>query len=144
MNSKRWFQIVLAVASLLPLVTGFTAAFFGINGQAAVFGYDKPITGDDPTLVFIDFAFRFASGLWFALVFQIWYLIPRFETETTWLRFIVLSIFVGGFARATSAMVFGIPDLPGARYFYVIAFVVELLLVPLLAVWQARLVRSRS
>jgi len=119
---KRSLQIVLYVASLIPLAYGLHGMFVGPAGLMLA----EHVT---PSL---DSQYRFLSVYYISLAPIIWYLVPTIERQTTLFRIIIMILFVGGLARLYSYFTIGAPAIN-----FVGGMVLELSL-PVLLLWQAK------
>jgi Domain of unknown function (DUF4345) len=95
----------------------------------------KTLPGDSsevmPTL---DSEYRFINAFWFSIAPIIWSTLPRVEKETTKLRLIMGIVFAGGLARLVSWRRTGRP-----HPVFLGAIAIELVGMPIMAVWQNRL-----
>ncbi len=124
---RRFLQLAVAIACLVPLTAGGAGVMQGpgfIEGGFA---------GAAPDL---DSHFRYLSGLLLGIGLVFLAYIPRIERRSE--VFAVLSgmVVVGGLARLAAVDVQQPPSTG-----IVLALVMELLVVPLLFVWQRRLAR---
>jgi hypothetical protein len=121
-TERRWLQIVVALASLVPIFGGVAGVLLG---PAMI---DLAGAATD-----IDSHYRYLSGLLFGI--GIGFATTVFQIETRGARFRVLAAFVvcGGFARLLSLILHGAPGKP-----MLFGLVMELLVTPALVVWQAR------
>lgn len=117
---RRLLQVVVATLCLSPL--GFGA--FGILHPPA-FGGAAPIG--------IDSQFRYLSGIFLGLGIMAASCVPRIEAMTARFRWVVLLVVIGGVARLHGFVVAGAPE--GAQFY---AVFVELVLTPLVGLWQRR------
>ena len=120
-------QAVVAVAALVPLTMGAASIVWG---PAILSGVEEPVPRD------LDSHFRYLSGIFFLVGCLFLICVHRIERKTTLFRLLGALIIAGGLARALSAIEYGLPS-TGHR----IGLVIELGLVPLLLVWQARVAR---
>lgn len=120
--SRRLLQLTLLLLSLSPL--GFGA--LGMVRGAAWLG-DNASTN-------LDSHFRYLSGIFFGLGLALLSCIPRIERMTIRFRWIAALVVVGGLARLGGVIA---GDVPGRGH--VVGLGLELVVTPLLVVWQARL-----
>jgi hypothetical protein len=119
--SRRLLQLSLLVLSLSPL--GFGAMGM-IHGAGWLGG-----GGAD-----LDSHFRYLSGIFFGLGLALLSCIPRIETMTVRFRWIAALVVIGGLARLGGMIAAGVPG-PG----HVVGLGLELVVTPLLALWQSSL-----
>jgi hypothetical protein len=81
---------------------------------------------------------RYLSGLLFAIGLTFWMSVPDIERHQARFRLLAAIVFAGGLARL-AGLLHGTPDLPMQ-----LALVMELLVTPLLCLWQARVARHHS
>ena len=127
MIERRLLQIVLLVLSLSPLGFGATGMLRG-----AAWLNDGAAASAD-----LDSHFRYLSGIFFGLGLALLSCIPRIETMTLRFRWIAALVVIGGLARLGGLVAHGTPG-PG----HVIGLGLELVVTPLLVLWQARLARA--
>lgn len=128
--SRRLLQIALAILSLSPLVFGGLGLLYGpagLSGKLAGLPADA------------DSHFRYLSGIFFMLGVALWTIIPRIETREATIRFrwIAAAVIAGGLARGWGMLTGVTPGLG-----HQIGLAVELVLTPLVVLWQARVSRS--
>jgi hypothetical protein len=126
-TEKRLLQAATALACLVPLSMGVQS----VVGSAAVLkGVSEPLPID------LDSHFRYLSGLLLGagLVFLV--CIPRIERHRSVFLALGAIILVGGLARLLSLVELGWPG-PGHRF----GLVMELIVVPLIVLWQGRVAR---
>lgn len=122
----RLLQGVVAIACLLPLLVGGQ----GIVHGPAPFGHLADVPRD------LDSHFRYISGIFFATGLGFLSCIPHIESKGPRFRLLGGLIVVGGFARLVSLIDVGMPSRD-----HVLGLGMEILVVPLLMLWQARLAR---
>jgi hypothetical protein len=125
MSERRALQIVVALASLIPISAGVAGV---VLGPALVEVSGAPIAADSH--------FRYLSGLLLGIGLAFVTTIPRIETYTARFRALTAIVVVGGLARLLSFAVQGYPDWPMA-----LALVMELVVTPSLMLWQGRVAR---
>ena len=122
---RRLLQVAVAAACLVPLLAGGLGVLRGpvfAGGQAGTIDLDSH--------------FRYLSGLLIGIGLVFLACIPTIERRTTLFRILAAIVFVGGLSRLLSLAELGLPG-GGQRF----GLVMELGVVPLLALWQGRLAR---
>jgi hypothetical protein len=125
---RRALQAAVAVLSLIPISAGLAGVLMG----PAAFG--------DPAgswAAGLDSHVRFLSGIFLALGLVFLSTVARIERQGPRFRLAAGAVVVGGLARAWSLAVAGVPDWP-----HLAGLGMELVVVPLLVVWQARVARA--
>lgn len=89
-----------------------------------------------PVATDLDSHFRYISGIFLGVGLAFVSCIPAIETKGARMRLLAAFVVLGGLARALSILAFGMPG-PGM----VFGFAMELGVVPLLTLWQARVAR---
>jgi hypothetical protein len=117
-------QIVVAALAMIPTATGAAGLVFG-----PVF-----LGSEAPWPVDLDSHFRFLSGVFLAIGLSFLSTVPRIRERTARFRLLAALLFVGGLARLVSLAVAGAPS--GG---HIAGFAMELVGVPILVLWQARL-----
>ena len=123
---KRLLQAVMAVTLLLPL----TAALSGVLVGPHFLGRPPVIPTD------LDSHFRYISGLFLGMLLLFASCIPHVERHGPRLRMLAFMVFIGGLFRFYSLVAIGTPSLG-----HLIGLGIELVELPLILVWQARLAR---
>lgn len=119
-------QIVVAIACLVPLLTG---------GQSILHG--PGFLGHPPVVpVDLDSHFRYISGIFFAVGVAFASCVPGIERKGPRFRLLGALVIVGGLSRVVSLVAVGAPSRG-----HLFAFAMELGVVPLLLLWQAALAR---
>lgn len=126
---KRLLQAVMAVTLLLPL----SAALAGTLGGPDFLGHPPVIPTD------LDSHFRYISGLFLGMLLLFASCIPNIERHGARLRMLAFMVFIGGLFRFYSLVAIGTPS-PG----HLVGLGIELVELPLILVWQARLARRFS
>jgi hypothetical protein len=121
-RERRLLQQVVAVAALVPVVSGLSGVVFGFA-----------LTGDPTVSVSADSHFRYLSGLLLGIGLCFWSTIPAIEEKTTFFRFLTLVVVLGGLARLLGLWLTGVPSLT-----MLAALFMELLVTPALCLWQTR------
>ena len=123
---KRLLQAVMCVTLLLPL----SAALAGTLSGPHFLGHPPVIPTD------LDSHFRYISGLFLGMLLLFASCIPSVERHGARLRMLAFMVFIGGLFRFYSLVAVGVPS-PG----HLIGLGIELVELPLILVWQTRLVR---
>jgi hypothetical protein len=122
---------VIAVAGLVPVGAGLAGIMVGPRMAADWAGP----AGD----VSLDSHFRYLSGLLLGLGLLFWGAIPTIERRGELVRALTLLVFLGGLSRLASLAAVGAPDLPMR-----LAFIMELVITPLICLWQWRLEQASA
>lgn len=122
MNARRGLQIAVAVFGCVPVFAGAAGVLLG------------PGMSDDTGSASLDSHMRYLSGLLLGIGLVFWWNIPRIERIGPLFRVLTLIVVLGGLARALGVVLHGTP--PGPMLF---ALVMELVVTPLLCLWQARI-----
>ena len=120
---RRALQLVILIAGLVPVGGGGSGVLLG---QAA-FG---PWAGAGE-----DSHIRYLSGLLLAIGLIFWACIPAIERRGEIVRVLTLAVFIGGLARLGGLFAMGDPG----RMKWALAM--ELIVTPLICLWQARVAR---
>lgn len=128
-SGTRTLQAVVAVLALIPTLTGATGILLG----PGFLRLDPPWPTD------LDSHFRFLSGVFLAVGLGFYSCIPSIESKTERFRLLAALIVAGGLARLYSALLLGLPSLGHCG-----GLVMELVVVPLLVLWQGRLRQSSA
>ena len=123
---KRLLQLVVATACLVPLITGGQSILHG----PGFLGHPPVIPTD------LDSHFRYISGIFFAVGIAFASCVPGIETKGPRFRLLGALVIVGGLSRLVSLIAVGVPSKG-----HLLAFAMELGVVPLLLLWQAAFAR---
>lgn len=123
-GGKRSLQAVVAVLAVTPVATGIAGVLLGPD----FLGLDPPWPAD------LDSHFRFLSGVLLAMGLAWWSCVPGIERKTGRFRLLAFLTVTGGLARLVSLVLSGKPSTG-----HLFGLAVEVLAVPPLAAWQARL-----
>jgi len=86
----------------------------------------------------LDNQWRYLSGVYVAVSLAIWWTLPQIETRLAAIRIVSIGVMLGGVGRLISIVAIGLPDAATM----VGGLALELGVVPLLLLWQARLHRQ--
>ncbi len=117
MLERRALQVSIAIAALLPVGAGL----WGIAHPVSPGAWD-------------DNHHRYLSGLLLAIGLGYWSAMPEIEKKTARLRLLTALVVLGGVARLSGLLLGDVPTMPVAA-----ALAMELLVAPLLCLWQARM-----
>jgi nitrate reductase NapE component len=121
---RRLLQLAVALGCIVPLVAGGSGM---IEGPAMLAGMGSDAPAD------LDSHYRYLSGLLLAVGLAFATCIPAIERKTGRFRLLAFLVVVGGLGRLLSMASVGAP---GEGHMFGLAM--ELLAVPLLVLWQAR------
>ena len=121
MTERRLLQITVALGSLVPIIAGAAGI---LSGPAMVDAGGK---------VSADSHFRYLSGLLFGIGVAFITTIPGIERQTGRFRMLAGIVVAGGIGRLISLLLCGAPDAA-----MLAALAMELVVTPVLALWQAR------
>jgi hypothetical protein len=125
-SERRALQLVVAVASLIPIAAG---------AAGIVLGPVMVDAGSVPTQA--DSHYRYLSGLLLGIGFAFASTVPRIDAHTARFRLLAAIVVIGGLGRLCSLAVQGVPNRQ-----MLAALVMELGVTPALALWQARVAAS--
>lgn len=120
-------QTAVAIVGIVPVSAGLAGAILG----PAMIGGDAGVD--------LDSHFRYLSGLLLAIGLTFWALIPGIERRTVEFRLLTFLVFTGGLCRLGSLFAAGTPSPP-----MVAAFSTELVITPLLCLWQTAIRHPRT
>jgi hypothetical protein len=126
-TEKRLLQAVVVLACIVPVVGGG----YGVLRGLAMLGIGGGIGADSH--------FRYLSGLLLGIGIGFLTTVPRIETHAARFRLLAGIVVIGGLGRLLSVILTGAAD-PATLF----ALVMELVVTPLLALWQARIAREAS
>lgn len=123
-GERALLQAAVAIVCIVPL----TVSTLGIM-RGAVWLQPAPATD-------LDSHFRYLSGIFLVMGIAFLTCIPAIESRTARFRLLGAMVVGGGLARLVSLAGVGVPS-PG----HVLGLGIELIVVPLLMLWQARVAR---
>ena len=126
-RERRMLQVAIFVAACVSVIAGVGGMIAGIS----VF----PSLGDAS----LDSHFRYLSGLLCGLGLIFWMILPTIEQQAATVRALTFMVVLGGFARLISMAFVATPSLPMQ-----LALVMELIVTPLLCLWQTRIARMSA
>jgi hypothetical protein len=120
---KRLLQLAILIGGIVPVSAGIEGALLGTR-----------LLGDYPGRG-ADSHFRYMSGLLLGIGLIMWGCIPTIERRATIVRTITAIVVLGGLARLYGWIAVGDPG--KIRW----ALVMELVVTPLICLWQTRIAR---
>ena len=132
------FQLLILLLAVICFVPGGASAFGGLNGSAALGGGEAIFAADSVLRGFADNQYRFGFGVFFSQGLVLLFFLTNIKQHSNLFRFVALALFIGGLARVSNILEFGIvdPQVIGPT-------VIELVIVPLLALWHVRIANSK-
>ncbi len=122
-GGRQALQVAVTLLSLIPISTGAAGVLLGpefLNGGE----------GGTPSL---DSHFRYLSGIFLGVGFAFWSTVPAIERRGARFRLLAAFVVAGGLGRLLSLVMAGLPST-----LHVAGLFMELGVVPLLVLWQAR------
>jgi hypothetical protein len=127
-TERQALQVAVALLALVPVAAGLA----GVLRGPAMMG-DLPGTPSEDSHV------RYLSGLLLAIGVAWWSTLAAIERHGTRMRLLTALVACGGFARLLSLAMVGLPSGPMLG-----ALVLELVVTPTIALWQARVARRMA
>jgi hypothetical protein len=129
--SRRILQVLTAIFSLIPMVTG----------MLAMTGVDDPVYASlgMPRSPVLDSNLRFFAGIWLSLGIALLWLIPSIERQTALFRAVWGAVFLGGIGRLLSIAFVGLPPVSFIGF-----TALEIIGAPLFIYWQAQIFQSHA
>lgn len=134
------FRAVVRALAILALVTGSIDVLLGLGAQATIGaaleeGYGDPLLNSQ---------IRYLGAVWFGFGALLWHCLGDLPKNATILRGALWIVFLGGLGRVASVLQFGFPASELGRHFVIGATAIEIIGMPLLLVWMARLLPRAS
>jgi len=120
-RERKLLQQSVAIAAAIPVATGLYGVLFG-----------QALTGDAVSIS-AESHFRFMSGLLLGIGLCFWSTLPSIEVNTGRFRLLTLLVVIGGLGRLIGLALTGVPS-----FFMVGGLIVELVVAPVLCLWQTR------
>jgi hypothetical protein len=124
---RRALQIAVAIGGLVPVAAGLAGVLIG----------PALVQRGLADMAMLDSHFRYLSGLLLGIGLAYWGLIPSIERRGRAFRLLTAIVFAGGLGRLAGVELHGLPPLP-----MLFGLGMELLVTPLLCVWQWRVSRQ--
>lgn len=139
---RRLLQVAILLAGMVPVSAG-SAGFFlgaaiagggGADLDSLVRGadLDSHVRGAD-----LDSHVRYLSGLLLGIGLAFWWMVPTIERHGPIVRLLTFLVVLGGIGRLAGLLLAGVPSPP-----MVAALGMELIVTPLLCLWQWRVATS--
>lgn len=133
----RLFQLFVLLLAVICFVPGGASAFGGLNGSAALGGGELIFNVDSALRGFADNQYRFGFGVFFTQGLVLLFFLRNISEHRNLFRFAALALFIGGLARLSNIIEFGLVDSQ-----VVGPTVIELVIVPLLVLWHRQVIQS--
>jgi len=133
------FRVTIYIIAAIPLITGLMDLFHGVAAQqtAGMTLSEKSI--NDPLL---NSTFRFFAGLWFGVGLLLILFVRDLKRYSTALSVLFLILFVGGIGRLITMAQLGLPEDSASRIIVLVGIGVEIVLMPILYLWQRKLAKE--
>lgn len=128
MIERRLLQAVIVLGCVVPILGGGYGVLRGLS-----------MLGLAGTGVGADSHFRYLSGLLLGIGLGFLSTVPRIEAHSARFRLLAGIVVIGGFGRLLSVILTGAAD-PTTLF----ALAMELVVTPLLALWQGRIARAAA
>ncbi len=135
-TERTLFQVLVGLLGLICLMPGGAGAFGGINASSALAGGPLIFEADSLLRGFIDNQYRFGFGVFFTQGLALLFFLRNIKRYELLFRFASLALFIGGIARVSNILEFGVVD-----SLVVGPTIVELVVVPALVIWHLRVAR---
>ena len=123
-SEKRWLQGAVAIAGVVPVAAGLQGVLRGVGRL------------DPDGSASLDSHYRYLSGLLLGIGLLFWSAIPRIDQKGELVRALTVAVVIGGIGRALSLYQTGLPSAVMR-----LALIMELVVTPVLCLWQWRLAR---
>ena len=122
---RRLLQAAVLLAGFVPVLAGSAGVFLGAKMAGGGGGID------------LDSHVRYLSGLLLGIGLVFWGMVPGIERHATVFRILTGIVFIGGLGRLLGLCMAGVPSAPMTA-----ALGMELVVTPLLCLWQSRVSAS--
>ena len=119
---RRFLQLAVLLAGVVPVSAGAAGVVLGVSLLA------NAAPGSD-----LDSHFSYLSGLLLAIGLAFWIMVPRIEIQGVKFRLLGSVVVLGGLGRLAGVFLVGPPSRS-----MLLTLVMELGVMPLLCLWQAR------
>jgi len=136
---RKVFQVLIVILAIICFGPGGVSTFGGLNASATLGGGEMLFNGDSVLRGFADNQYRFGFGVFFAQGLALLFFLRNIERHIVIFRFVVLALFIGGLGRLSNIIDFGLVDSQ-----VVGPTIIELIIVPLLAVWHSRVIKNNN
>ena len=125
LENRKALQAAVIIFGCVPVFAGLGGAIFGLVFIGAPSGATE------------ESQVRYLSGLLFGIGLGFWSTVPRIETQGQRFGILAAIVVLGGLARGYGFLVDGAPGLP-----MIFGLVMELIVTPLIWLWQHRIARA--
>jgi hypothetical protein len=137
--SRRLLQVATGFSAVQALIGGALYLWLGLSAIEMVTGVALEVDTADSSWARVDYMLRALAGIWFVLGLMIAALPPRIELHSLAFAFCFTAILAMGVGRMLSGIEYG-PNAHNSRA----AMVAELLLPPILVLWQRGVARAHA
>lgn len=134
------FKISVFVFALIPLLTGIGDVLLGVSVWK---GLGVSLTDAGFLDSVLDSQVRFMATIWFGYGVLLCVCLRDLDRYANILRGALAFAFIGGIARVISIVQVGMPESEIGRTFIIFALVIEFVAIPLLIIWQHRLMADK-
>jgi hypothetical protein len=125
---RTLLQLTIAIGGFVPVCGGLLGAILG-----------DAMTGEIAFAPSLDSHVRYLSGLLLGIGLAFWEAIPQIERHTARIRLLTAIVALGGLVRLVGLVAVARPDRVMQS-----AVVMELVVTPLICLWQARVARQQA
>jgi len=136
----RAFKTVVLLLALIPLSTGLLDLFLGLQAPKSIGMALSDVDLRDPIL---NSQVRFFGAVWMGTGLLMLLSAARIERYALVLKVILIVLTVAGLGRLVSLQQFGLPATQIGVAFIFTTIILEIVVVPLLLLWQHVMERSR-
>jgi Domain of unknown function (DUF4345) len=132
----RALKILVRILCIIPFATGIVDLLLGANALSTVGTQLSVEALTDPSL---NSQLRFFAAIWLGFGVMLWYSTSDLTRHAVWFRLMCLALILSGIGRLISLVQFGVPAVP-----FVVAIIVEVVVIPLVLLWHWREVRANQ
>jgi len=134
----RVFTIIIYILAAVCIITGGKDFIIGIGGLSGLGADVSQAALRDPAL---NNGFQFFAGIWIGVgILFILFLRDLTKYKTAMLTLMAI-VFLGGIGRVISILKFGMPETDSGQRIIILGLVIELLLMPILALFLSRKIK---
>lgn len=130
----RTLTRLIRILCIIPFATGATDLLLGASALSTVGAQLSPDALAEPSL---NSQLRFFGAIWLGFGLMLWHSTRDLTKHAAWFRLMCFALVLSGIGRVISMIQLGIPQAP-----FVIATIVELVVIPLAFLWHWRVLRK--